>query len=141
MTTRNMCGKILLFFDQDGNFNFNFHFMVNFKSSGFNKGTGGKSGKFQFDCHGCILLIYASYCGINITDSFSFSLYNMPFYTVFHSRAIANITVLLYRSLKFSDRNSIIDCNFGNTWRVFGVQIIDKVARTVFHSLLLFLLR
>ena len=65
----------------------------------------------------------------------------MPFYTVFHSRAIANITVLLYRSLKFSDRNSIIDCNFGNTWRVFGVQIIDKVARTVFHSLLLFLLR
>ena len=39
----------------------------------------------------------------------------MPFYTVFHSRAIANITVLLYRSLKFSDRNSNIDCNFGNT--------------------------
>ena len=72
--------KYYFFFDQDGNFNFNFHFMVNFKSSGFNKGTEGKSGKFQ------------SYCGINITDSFSFSLYNMPFYTVFHSRAIANIT-------------------------------------------------
>ena len=26
--------------------------MVNFKSSGFDKGTGGKSGKFQFDCDG-----------------------------------------------------------------------------------------
>ena len=66
--------------------------MVNFKSSGFDKGTGGKSGKFQFDCDGCIIFVYASYCSINITDSFSFSLYNMPFYTVFHSRAIANIT-------------------------------------------------
>ena len=58
MTTRNMRGKILLFFDQDGNFNFNFHFMVNFKSSGFNKGTGGKSGKFQFDCDGSILFMH-----------------------------------------------------------------------------------
>ena len=47
----------------------------------------------------------------------------------------------LYRSLRFSDRNSIIDCNFDNTWRVFGVRLIDKVARTLFHSLLLFLLR
>ena len=28
------------------------HIMVNFKSSGFAKGTGGKSGKFQFDCDG-----------------------------------------------------------------------------------------
>ena len=35
-----------------------FHFMVNFKSSGFNKGTGGKSGKFQFDCDGCILFMH-----------------------------------------------------------------------------------
>ena len=26
--------------------------MVNFKRSGFDKGTGGKSGKFQFDCDG-----------------------------------------------------------------------------------------
>ena len=43
---------------KDGNFNFNFHFMVNFKSSGFNKGTGGKSGKFQFDCHGCNLFMH-----------------------------------------------------------------------------------
>ena len=48
---------------------------------------------------------------------------------------------LLYRSLRFSDRNSIIDCNFGNTWRVFRAKLIDKVARTLFHSLLLFLLR
>ena len=64
----------------------------------------------------------------------------MPFYTVFHSRAIANITVLLYRSLKFSDRNSINDCNFGNTLRVFGAKLTDKVAKTLFHSLLLFLL-
>ena len=113
-----------------------FIIMVNFKSSGFNKGTGGKSGKFQFDCDGCIIFVYASYRSINITDSFSFSLYNMPFYTVFHSRAIANITVLLYRSLKFSDRNSNIDCNFGNTWWVFGAKLTDKVARTLFHSLL-----
>ena len=114
--------------------------MVNFKSSGFGKGTGGKSGKFQFDCDGCILFTRRS---INITNSFSFSLHNLPFYTAFRSRAIANITglILLYRSLSFSDRNSIIDCNFGNTWRVFGVKIIDKVARTLFHSLLLFLLR
>ena len=29
--------------------------MVNLKSSGFDKGTGEKSGKFQFDCDGCIL--------------------------------------------------------------------------------------
>ena len=29
-----------------------FIIMVNFKSSGFDKGTGGKSGKFQFDCDG-----------------------------------------------------------------------------------------
>ena len=64
----------------------------------------------------------------------------MPFYTVFHSRAIANITVLLYRSLKFSDRHSIIDCNFGNTWRVFGAKLTDKVATKPFHSLPLFLL-
>ena len=49
--------------------------------------------------------------------------------------------IFLYRSLRFSDRNSIIDCNFDNTWRVFGVRLIDKVARTLFHSLLLFLLR
>ena len=80
---------------------------------------------------------------INTTNSFSFSLHNLPFYTVFSSRAIANITglILLYRSLRLSDRNSIIDCNVGNTWRVFGAKLIVKVARTLFHSLLLFLLR
>ena len=54
--------------------------MVNFKSSGFDKGTGGKSGKFQFDCDNCILFTRRS---INITNSFSFSLYNLPFSTVF----------------------------------------------------------
>ena len=63
--------------------------MVNFKSSFFDKGTGGKSGKFQFDCDGCILLTRRS---INITNSFSFSSHNLPFYTVFRSRAIAYIT-------------------------------------------------
>ena len=63
--------------------------MVNFKSSGFDKGTGGKSGKFQFDCDGCVLFTCRS---INITDSVSFSLHNLPFYTVFRSRPIANIT-------------------------------------------------
>ena len=66
-----------------------FIIMVNFKSSVFDKGTGGKSGKFQFDCDGCILFTRRS---INITNSFSFSLYNLPFYTVFRSRAIAYIT-------------------------------------------------
>ena len=47
------------------------HFVinVNFKSSGFGKGTGGKSGKFQFDCDGCILFTRRS---INIKNSFSF---------------------------------------------------------------------
>ena len=60
--------------------------MVNFKSSGFDKGTGGKSGKFQFDCDGCILFTRRS---INITNSFSFSLYNLP---VFRSRVIDYIT-------------------------------------------------
>ena len=97
--------------------------MVNFKSSGFDKGTGGKSGKFQFDCDGCILFTRRS---INITNSFSFSLHNLPFYTVFRSRAIANITglILLHKSLRLSDRNSIIDCNFCNTWRVFGAKLI-----------------
>ena len=32
-----------------------FNIVVNFKISGFNKGTGGKSGKLQFNCDGCIL--------------------------------------------------------------------------------------
>ena len=66
-----------------------FIIMVNFKRSGFDKGTGGKSGKFQFDCDGCISFTLRS---INIKNSFFFSLYNLPFYTVFRSRAIANIT-------------------------------------------------
>ena len=103
--------------------------------------TGGKSGKFQFDCDGCILFTRRS---INITNSFSFSLYNLPFFILFFAAELSIILqrlILLHRSLRFNDRNSIIDCNFGNTWRVFGVQIIDKVARTLFHSLLLFLLR
>ena len=113
--------------------------MVNFKSSGFDKGTGGKSGKFQFDCDGCILFTRRS---INITNSFSFSLYNLPFFILFFAAELSIILqrlILLHRSLRFNDRNSIIDCNFGNTWLVFGVKIIDKVARTLFHSLLLFL--
>ena len=120
-STRDMRRKILLFFDQGGNWHLCrriryyisiFIIMVNFKSSGFDKATGGKSGKFQFDCDGCILLTRRS---IIITNSFSFSLYNLPFFPF-----------------------SIIDCNFGNTWQVFGVKLIDKVAGTLFHSLLLF---
>ena len=63
--------------------------MVNFKSCGFDKGTGGKSGKFQIDCDGCILFTRRS---INIRNSFSFPLYNLPFYPVFRSRAIAYVT-------------------------------------------------
>ena len=63
--------------------------MVNFKSYGFDKETGEKSGKFQFDCDDCILFTRRS---INITDKFSFSLYNLPFCTLFRSRAIAYIT-------------------------------------------------
>ena len=63
--------------------------MVNFKSFGFDKETGEKSGKFQFDCDGCILFTRRN---INITNSFSFSLYNLPFCTLLRSRAIANIT-------------------------------------------------
>ena len=54
---------------------------------------------------------------------------------------ILQTLILLYGSLRFSDRISIIECNFGNAWHVFGVKLIDKVARTLFHSLLLFLLR
>ena len=38
--------------------------------------------------------------------------------------------ILLYKSLRFSDRNSIIGCNFDNTWR-FSVKLFDKVARTL----------
>ena len=63
--------------------------MVNLKSSSFDKGTGGKSGKFQIDCDGCILFTRRS---INITNSFSFSSGNLPFFTTFSSRAIAYIT-------------------------------------------------
>ena len=48
--------------------------------------------------------------------------------------------ILLYRPLRFSDGISMIDCNFDNTWRLIGVKLIDKVARILFHSLLLFLL-
>ena len=60
--------------------------MVNLKSSGFDKGTGEKSGKFQFDYDGCILFTRREY------NSFSFSSYNLPFHTVFRSGAIASIT-------------------------------------------------
>ena len=97
-SNRDMRGKILLFFrsrwklaclSSSKVIHSIFIIMVNFKSSGFYKGTGGKSGKFQFDCDGCILFTRRS---INITNSFSFSLYNLPFYAVFHSRAIAYIT-------------------------------------------------
>ena len=49
--------------------------MVNFKSSGFDKGTGGKSEKFQFDCDGCILFTRRS---INIKIHFPFP------YTICH---------------------------------------------------------
>ena len=96
--------------------------MVNFKSSGFDKGTGGKSGKFQFDCDGCILFTRRS---INITNSFSFSLYNLPFFMLFRSRVIDYITEAYFitQITQIYDRNSIINCNFGNTWRVFGVKI------------------
>ena len=55
--------------------------MVNFKSSGFDKGTGGKSGKFQFDCDGCILFTRRS-----------ISLGNLPFLNIFSTRPIAYIT-------------------------------------------------
>ena len=78
---------------------------------------------------------------INITNSFSFSLHNLPFFILFCAAELSIILqrlVLLHRSLRFNDRNSTIDCNFGNTWRIFGVKITDKVARTLFHSLLLF---
>ena len=115
--------------------------MVNLKSSGFDKGTGGKSEKFQCHSDGCILF---TCCSINITNSFSFSFHNLPFFILFFAAELSIILqrlILLHRSLRFNDRNSIIDCNFGNTWRVFGVKIIDKVARILFHSLLLFLLR
>ena len=97
-----------------------------FKSSGFDKGTGRKSGKFQFDCGGCILFTRRS---INITNSLSFSFYNLPFFcTVFFTAELSIMLqrlILLHRSLRFNNRNSIIDCNFGNTWRVFGVKIIE----------------
>ena len=118
------------------------NFTRRYSVSGFDKGTEEKSEKFLFDCDSCLIL-FTRNC-INIAISFSFSLHNLPFYTVFRSRAVANIAerlILSYRSLRFSDRNSIIDCSFGITWRVFGVQLIDKVARTLFHSSLLFLLR
>ena len=114
--------------------------MVNFKSSGFDKGTGGKSGNFQLDCDDCILFTRRT---IIITNSFPFP-YTICLFILFFAAELSLILqrlILLYRSLRFSDRNSIIDCNFGNTWRVFGAKLIDKVARTLFHSLLLFLLR
>ena len=77
--------------------------MVNFKSSGFDKETGRKSGKFQFDCDGCILFMRRS---INKTNSFSFSLYNLPFLLFFAAELslILQGLILLYRSLRFSDR-------------------------------------
>ena len=77
------------------------------------------------DCDGCILFTRRS---INITNSFSFSLYNLPFFILFFAAELSIVLqrlILLHRSLRFKDRNSIIDCNFGNTWRVFGVKIID----------------
>ena len=86
--------------------------MVNFKSSRSIKEV--QENQENSSSNGCILFTRRS---INTTNSFSFSLDNLPFYTVFSSRAIANITglILLYRSLRLSDRNSIIDCNVGNT--------------------------
>ena len=93
--------------------------MLNFKSSGFDKGTGWKSGKFQFNCDGCILFTRRS---INtLTNSFSFSLYKntICLFILFFAAQLSLILqglILLYRSLRFSDRNSIIDYNFGNTF-------------------------
>ena len=63
--------------------------MVNFKSSRSVKEVEENQENSMFDCDGCILFTRRS---INITNSFSFSLHNLPFYTVFRSRAIANIT-------------------------------------------------
>ena len=64
--------------------------MVNLKSSRSVKEVEeNQENSSTFDCDGCILFTRRS---INITNSFSFSLHNLPFYTVFRSRAIANIT-------------------------------------------------
>ena len=95
--------------------------MVNFKSSGFDKGTGEKSGKFHSDCDGCILFTRRS---INIKIDFLFPYTICPFILFFAAELslILQRLIILYVSLKFSDRNSIIDCNFGNTWRVFGAN-------------------
>ena len=55
----------------------------------------------------------------------------------------AELSLILQRLIlfRFRDRKSMVDSNFGNTWRVFRVKLIEKVARTLFHSLLFFLLR
>ena len=46
----------------------------------------------EFDCDGCILFTRRSLL-INITNSFSFSLYNLPFFILFFgSRVIDYIT-------------------------------------------------
>ena len=72
--------------------------MVNFKISGFGKGTGGKSGKFQFDCDGYILFTRRS---INITIYFPFPYTNCLFMLFFAAELslIVQGLILLNRPL------------------------------------------
>ena len=85
--------------------------MVNLKSSGFDKGTGEKSGKFQFDCDGCIL--FTRRCIIHFPFPHTICLFIL-FFAAELSRILQRL-ILLYKPLRFSDRISIIDCIFGNT--------------------------
>ena len=91
--------------------------MVNLKSSGFDKGTGEKSGKFQFDCDGCILFTRRGIIHFPFPQTICLFIL---FFAAELSRILQRL-ILLYKPLRFSDRISIIDCIFGNTWRVFGV--------------------
>ena len=63
--------------------------MVNFKSSSFVKELEENQENSSSTVMVAFLFTRRS---INITNSFSFSLYNLPFYTVLRSRAVANIT-------------------------------------------------
>ena len=73
--------------------------MVNFK------GTGGKSIKFRFDCDGCILFTRRS---INIKQIHFPIPYTICLFKLFLAAELSLILqrlILLYRSLRFSDRN------------------------------------
>ena len=82
--------------------------MVDFKSSGFDKRTGGKSGKFEFDCDGCILFtprIQSAFFILFLAAELSLILQRLIYYTD-HSDSVTE-TLLSIVILETPGENSV----------------------------------